>query len=120
MYCRNESNELVTYEFVGWVKDSTKFMEVMNDDIKMPSDVRTYLLDEIYKQAEFQASVGTKDNLDGKFYYPDYYIINRQQDLENIAKASDQFSNKLWRTKEKQMFIFGPWLGGVYVFKKVS
>lgn len=111
--------EVEYYEFVGWVEDSIKFMEVMNDDIKIPSDVRAYLLDEVYKQAELQASLGTKDNLDGKFYYSDHYIINRQQELENVAKAADQFSNKLWRSKERQMFIFGPWLGGVYVFKKL-
>ena len=92
----------------------------MNDDRnEISSDVRTYLLDETYKQAEIQAETGTKERLDNGYWYPDYFIAYRQQVLENIAKAAI-YAQKLWRTKEKQMFIFGSELGGVYVFKNVN
>lgn len=57
------------YEFVGWVKDSTKFMEVMDDEeSKMPSEVRTYLLDETFKQAELQAITGTRETPEKEGY----------------------------------------------------
>ena len=118
MYTRNENSALVYYKFVGWVKDRSKFMEVMDDDIKIPSEVRKYLLDEVYSQAVTQG-LDKSDGTNG-WEYPDFYLETKQQILEEVAKASDMFSNKLWRTKEKQMFVFGPWLGGVYVFKQIS
>lgn len=54
------------YEFVGWVKDSTKFHEAIDYDAKLPSDVRTYLLDATYQQAELQAITGTKERPDSQ------------------------------------------------------
>lgn len=114
-----EGNLAEYYEFVGWVKDSTKFMEVMNDEIRIPSDVQKYLLDEVYKQAEKQAKSGTEECPDNHFWYPSCNIIHRQEVLENIAKAAMIFARRFFRTKERQMFVFGPELGGVYVFKKV-
>jgi len=107
------------YEFVGWVKDSTKFMEVMDDEIKMPPEVHKYLLDEVYKQAKEQAKKGTKEFPENGYWSPDYHISYRQENLENIAKAAMAFADKLFRPKENQMFIFGSELGGVYVFDKV-
>lgn len=108
------------HEFVGWVKDATKFMEVMNDEVELSSEVQKYLLDETYKQAEEQARSGTKEFPINGYWHPDYYISNRQECLENIAKAAILLGvNRLCRTKEKQMFVFGPELGGVYVFKQV-
>lgn len=108
------------YEFIGWVKDPSKFMEVVNNDInKLPTEVCKYILDETYKQAEIQAKTGTKEFPENGYWEPDYSIAYRQQRLESIAKAAMEHANKWYRTKERHLFVFGPELGGVYVFKKI-
>ena len=93
------------YEFIGW------------SSLKKELDIcleynQSNILNDIVIDAELQ-----REKIFETFM--EHAAIYRLQELEKIAIQSDFISDILIRNEPAHLFIFGKFLGGVYVFKKV-